>query len=206
LSSPNVCVIDAVKNELYKRFLYKCLSPIPFRKYKKRCKYLEVAIPKGLHKKILFFNKVAVGQIEYVPAEASGYPILGENLVVLNCIWVLRKAKGNQFGRLLLNEMIKNYKDANGFATIGLESHWSGWFKKEHMEFLGFRSIDSIMVSHKKKHIGECFKIHLMWLPNKSNKPPTWDKSKFLQGVDFCIAHPLYHPESLKLKEILEEC
>jgi len=83
-------------------------------------------------------------------------------LVVLNCIWVLRKAKGHRFGGYLLNEMIRDYKDAAGFATIGLENHWNPWLKKEHMELFGFRSIDLVKVSHKIKHMGECFKIHLM--------------------------------------------
>ena len=66
---------------------------MPFRKYKNRRRYLESAIPRGFRKKMLFFNRVAVGQIEYAPAEASGYPICDGNVVVLNCIWVLRKAK-----------------------------------------------------------------------------------------------------------------
>ncbi|HIE18762.1 TPA: hypothetical protein EYP75_03450 [Candidatus Bathyarchaeota archaeon] len=101
--------------------------------------------------------------------------------------------------------MIRDYEDADGFATIGLESHWSGWLRKEHMEYLGFTSIDSFTVSHKTKHVGERFKIHLMWLPNNCDKPPTWRKSKLLQGVNFCMAHPLYHTQSIKEKEILQQ-
>ena len=122
-SSLNVHVVDAVEGSMYEKYLYKCLAPMPFRKYKKRHRYLKSAIPRGLRKKILFFKNAAVGQIEYAPAEASGYPILGGNVVVLNCIWVLRKAKGHRFGKYLLNEMIRDCEDADGFATIGLENH-----------------------------------------------------------------------------------
>jgi len=190
---------------MYERYLYKCLAPIPFRKYKKRCQYLKFAIPRGLRKKILFFKKVPVGQIEYAPAEASGCPIQDRNVIVMNCIWVLRKAKGYRFGKYLLNEMIRDYEDADGFATIGLENHWSGWLRKKHMEYLGFKSIDSFTGSHKTKHTSERFKIHLMWLPNKSDRPPTWKKSKLLRGIDFCMAHPLYHPQSIKIEEILQQ-
>jgi hypothetical protein len=43
----------------------------------------------------------------------------------MNCIWVLRKAKGHNLGKRLLQDMIKNEKDAAGFATIALEDHWS---------------------------------------------------------------------------------
>lgn len=70
-----------------------------------------------------------------------------------------------------------------------------------------FKSLDLVEVMHKTKHKGECFKIHFMWLPTAENaNPPTWDKTKLLEGVDFCLAHPLYHPEKPKLKEIFEKC
>ncbi|MFQ6074758.1 MAG: hypothetical protein ACE5Z5_01305 [Candidatus Bathyarchaeia archaeon] len=122
---------------------------MPFRKYRKRREYLEVAIPKGFHKKLLFLDGDVVGQIEYAPAEASGYPIMGVDIVVMNCIWVLRRAKGHRLGGRLLAAMMEGEKDAGGFATIALEDHWSPWMKKEHMEKLGFRALDSVEVTHK---------------------------------------------------------
>jgi len=200
-------VIDITENSEYERYLYKCLAPMPFRKYRKRHEYLEAAIPKRFHKKLLILNGQVVGQIEYAPAEACGYPITGDNIIVMNCIWVLRRAKGRNLGKQLLNDMMKNEKNAVGFATIGLENHWSPWFKKQQMEKLGFKSLDSVKVMHKTKHNGECFKIHLMSLPTTKNaNPPRWDKSGLLEDEEFCLAHPLYHPEKPKLKEIFEKC
>jgi hypothetical protein len=199
----DVCIVDAVEGGIYERYLYRCLAPMPFRKYERRRRYLESAVPAGLRKKILFYGDSAVGQIEYAPAEASGYPIFGGDVVVLNCIWVLRRAKGHRFGRLLMDEMMRDHSDADCFATVGLEDHWSGWLRKEHMEYLGFRSIDSIAVSHKVKHPDMRFKIHLMWIPNRSDKPPSWRRSELLRGVDFCMAHPLYRPKSIRTEEIL---
>jgi len=200
-------VIDITENSEYERYLYKCLAPMPFRKYRKRHEYLEAAIPKRFHKKLLILNGQVVGQIEYAPAEACGYPITGDNIIVMNCIWVLRRAKGRNLGKQLLNDMMKNEKNAVGFATIGLENHWSPWFKKQQMEKLGFKSIDSVKVTHKTKHKGECFKIHFMWLPTTENaNPPKWDKSRLLEGEEFCLAHPLYRPEKPKLREIFEKC
>ena len=91
-------VVDAHEKGRFEVFLYKCLAPIPFRKYRRRKAYLKIAIPKGFSKKLLFFDGKLVGQIEYAPAEVSGYPIsCDEKYVVLNCIWVLRKAKGHNF-------------------------------------------------------------------------------------------------------------
>jgi len=203
----NLRIIDIIKNVEYEKYLYRCIAPAPFRKYRKRYEYLEAAILKGFHKKLLISNGDVVGQIEYAPAEASGYPIFGDNLVVVNCIWVLRRVKGHNFGKRLLTVMMKSEKNAVGFATIALENHWSGGLRKEHMEMLGFKSIDSIEVKHKTKHTDQCFKIHLMWLPtSKGANLPTWNKSKLLEGVDFCLAHPLYHPQSIEQKRIFEEC
>jgi hypothetical protein len=125
----------------------------------------------------------------------------------MNCIWVLRKVKGHNFGKLLINQMIHNEKDATGFATIGLEHHWSPWLRKDQMERLGFKSIDFIDVRHKVKHRERCFRIHLMWLPvSKSPSVPQWDKLKILEGVDSCLAHPLYRPTKFKEERILEFC
>ena len=197
-------IVDVTRKAEYEQYLYRCIMSMPFRKYRKRQEYLEMAIPRGFHKKILFFDGVAVGQIEYAPIVASGYPITGEEIVVVHCIWVLRKAKGHKFGRRLMASMIEDRKDAEGFATIALEKHWSPWFKKRQIEYLGFKPIASIRVIHKTKHRNEKFKIYLMWLPNKEKaKPPSWNKEQMLEGVHFCIAHPLYHPQKFGEKQIL---
>ena len=125
-----VKITDITKNKRYERYRYRCLAPIPFRKYSRRQEYLENSIPKGFHKKLLIFNEQVVGQIEYAPAEASYYPVTGEKIIVQNCIWVLRKAKGHSFGKQLLKDMVESERNTNGFVTIGLENHWTLWFKR----------------------------------------------------------------------------
>ena len=206
MHSYNVEIVDATVDGPYERFLYRCLAPAPYRRYRSRREYLGAAIPKGFRKKALVFEGRIVGQVEYAPAEASGYPIRGIGIVVVNCIWVLRKAKGHCFGTLLLKDVMESEPSASGFATIGLEGHWSPWFVKSQLERLGFKSIDSIHVSHRTKHVGEPFTVHLMWLPRRGDaEPPRWDKKKLLEGVCFCMGHPLYHPQTYEPTEILKE-
>jgi len=172
---------------------------MPFRRYSRRSEYLERAIPKGFRKKLLMFKGEVVGQIEYAPAEVSGYPIIGEKVVVMNCIWVLRRAKGQNLGKLLIEEMLRSEKKAHGFATIALENHWSPWFIKWQMEKLGFKPIDEIRVSHRAKRKEQVFSIFLMWMPTKAKvKPPRLDKQKILEGETFCTPHPLYRPLTWK--------
>lgn len=108
-SVSQIKIINITKVSEYEKHLYRCLIG-PFRRYKKRREYLKKAIPKGFHKKLLIFDGDVVGQIEYAPAEVSYYPITGDNITVMNCIWVLRKAKGHNFGKRLLEDMIKKRK------------------------------------------------------------------------------------------------
>ena len=196
-------IIDITTNKQYEKYLDDCL-PIRFRKFMDE--YLKDPIPNGLHKKILIWNNGVVGQIEYSPAEVSSLPIKGDRVFVLNCIWVLRRAKGNNFGRILLGDTIRSIKDkAFGLATIALENHPSNWLKKWHLEYLGFSPIDSIEIRHKTKYGGKKFRVYLMWLPVKKDADPLiWNIKDLLKGVKFCSGHPLYHPESLKMEEIFE--
>jgi GNAT superfamily N-acetyltransferase len=103
-SRQQVRIIDIAKGGRYARFLYKCLAPIPFRQYRSREEYLERATPEGFHKKLLISNGDVVGQIEYAPARFSGYSISGDDIVVMNCIWVLKRAKGHGFGKMLVKD------------------------------------------------------------------------------------------------------
>lgn len=199
-------ILDVAENVEYEGRLYKCLTG-PLRKYRKRSEYLESAIPKGLHKKLLILNRDVVGTIEYAPTEGSGFPIAGDNVIVMNCIWVLRRAKGHNFGKRLLANMMESEKRAVGFATVALENHWSPWMRKGQMEWLGFKSVESVRVRHKVKYEGRCFTICLMWLPvKKGTVSPSWNKDRLLEGVDFCMAHPLYHPQKIRLTKIFEKC
>jgi hypothetical protein len=108
-------IIDITQNPKHQKYLYKCLAPAPFRKYKKRHAYVTKALPKGFRKKLLTCDENVIGQIEYAPAEVSGFPINGNKIIIMHRIWVLRKAKGHKFGRLLLNDMIESENKIHGF-------------------------------------------------------------------------------------------
>lgn len=200
-------IIDITEGGEYEKYLHRCLVGPPSKRYKKRIEYLKKSIPKGFRKKLLILNGEVVGQIEYSPPEVSYYPIIGDNVIVMNCIWVLRKAKGHYFGQMLLEDMTKSERDASGFATIALKDHWSPWFKKWQMEKLGFKPLESINVMHKTKYRGRFFSIYLMWMPTaESASRPAWDQQKLLEGTTSCIAHPLYHPQTYDPRQILEKC
>lgn len=148
---PEIRLIDATTSPDGEKYLYSCLAPLAFRRYRKRAQYLEAAIRGGFRKEVLLMDGDAVGIIEYAPAPVSAYPISGPGAWAMNCIWVLRRAKGLRFGKMLVGRMIGAAKEANGFATVALEGHWSPWLRLNEMEYLGYRSIDSRLMRHRVK-------------------------------------------------------
>ena len=217
MASSSIKIVDVTEDPKYERFLYWCIfhpkkdfaqSTIK-EKHRQRHQYLQSAISKGFRKKVLFYKGDHVGMIEYAPTEAAGIPIMGENIVVMNCIWVQRKFAGNRFGKRLIKHMIEDNKGATGFATLGCEDGLHPVYVRKHdMERLGFEFVKSIKVKHRGKRSGRYFTIHLMWMPVAKNaKPPTWDEPKLLEGLFFCEHHPLYHGRHgcAEMKDILEK-
>ena len=199
-------ILDITEHSEYEKHLYRCLGGPPSRRNQKRIAYLEKAIPGGFRKKLLVVEGDIIGTIEYAPPAVSYYPIIGDNMTVMNCIWVLRRVRGHAFGRMLVNDMVESNKNAVGFATVALTGHWSPWFRKQQMEKLGFEPLESMSVTHKVKHEGNAFSIHLMWMPTtKDAQHPSWYRQKLLKGITACTAHPLYHPQSYEPKQIFRE-
>ncbi len=201
----SIKIIDITENEDYSNYLQRCFVG-PFRKYKRREDYFTKTISQGFRKKLLIFNDDRVGTIEFAPPKASYYPITGDNILVLNCIWILSRAKGYGLGKMLFDDMLNNNPDILGIVTIALEDHYMVWFQKRHIEKYGFSSIDSVKVIDKRKHQDKPFTIHLMWLPLKENiQQPTWDTNKLLEGIPYCLYHPLYNPISYEQKYLLKK-
>jgi len=207
-------IVDVTDNPDYERFLYRCIfhdKSESFTKRRHRQEYLEYAVPLGFRKLVLFWKSNYVGMIEYASVEVSGLPITGKDIIVMNCIWVHSKAQGRGFGKRLMENMIENNKQSVGFASLGLEDYWQVYMKKWQMELLGYHSVKSVRLRHKRYKTDRCFSLHLMWLPvTEYSNPPTWDEDKLLEGTIFCLNHPLYHGRygvnKLQLKEIYEKC
>ncbi len=208
LADPDIRVVDVTHSEEHEKHLYGCLAAFTkMRRYRKRAEYLAEAVGRGFRKHVLFLDGEDAGVIEYAPPEASPYPIDGEDVVVMSCVWVKRSAEGRGFGRMLLDSMLEDARGAAGFASIALVAHPSPWLRLSHIERLGFTSIDSRRMRHKVKKPERCFEVHLVWMPVSVDAPePEMDWREMLKGVDYCIGHPLYRAESWGLEEPLRFC
>ncbi|MCD6479919.1 hypothetical protein J7L65_03960 [Candidatus Bathyarchaeota archaeon] len=198
-------IMDVVGRAEFERFLWRCISPMPYRRYRRRGEYLERAIPSEKGDSIPPRRCRRPDRV--CAAGGLGLPDKWRGIWVMNCIWVLRRAGGRGLGRMLMNRMLRNIGEAAGVATIALEGHHSPWLKLRQMEYLGFKSIDHRRLRHRVKRRDVCLTLHLMWMPLRPGaKPPEMDWAEMLRRVDFCLAHPLYRAESWSLDVVYEPC
>lgn len=95
LAAPAIRIIDVTRSKEHEKHLHGCLAAFTkVRRYRKRSEYLAEVIDRGFRKHVLLIDGEDVGVIEYAPPEASPYPIDGEDVVVMSCIWVKRRAEG----------------------------------------------------------------------------------------------------------------
>lgn len=58
-------IVDIIEKAKFEKQLYRCLAPLPFRRYRQRHEYLCRAIPTGFMKKLLIFNASIVSSGEF---------------------------------------------------------------------------------------------------------------------------------------------
>ncbi len=101
---------------------------------------------KGLRYNFLLDEKgAAVGGIEFQPAELSLRPINAPNYLIINCLYIMKKAfKGQGFGQDLLKSCVQYASESNydGVAAIVRKGSWMA----ENSLFykLGFQSVEKI--------------------------------------------------------------
>jgi len=83
--------------------------------------------------------------IEYIPIEKVWKPIVGENYMVINCLWVSGQFKGQGFSKQLLEECISDAKakKMNGIAVVSSTKVKPFLTDKKFFQKHGFEVIDS---------------------------------------------------------------
>ena len=80
--------------------------------------WLKDRFKEGLKFKKLIVDGRSWGFIEYLPAESAWRPVLAPGYMFIDCIWVIGRQKGKGYGKLLLDECIKDSKDMNGVCVV----------------------------------------------------------------------------------------
>ncbi len=83
--------------------------------------------------------------IEYIPAEFAWVPIDANDYMYIDCLWVSGQFKGKGYSNLLLNECIKESKEAGKKGLVALSSKKKMGFLSDpkYMKYKGFKLADS---------------------------------------------------------------
>lgn len=83
------------------------------------------------------------GFIEYVPGEYAWRAIDAPGFMVVHCLWVVGKSKGQGLGGALLDECVKDARRA-GMAGVAAVTSSGNWLAgKKLFESRGFRAVDT---------------------------------------------------------------
>lgn len=189
-AAENFRVIEAEEHPRRDELLAQCFAPdqiavdAPARR-----DYLRRAGQSGLRKLLLLHFDVdeVAGQIEFAPPEASGLPIEGESLTVINCLWVTDAYTGLDGGRYLLAACGER-AGTRSLATIGYNATLP-WLSRRFFERQGFTLLDQVETG---RYFGNTpIVAYLLWRPLvEGASPPTWDTARLLEGVSFCPGYP----------------
>lgn len=100
---------------------------------------------KGQFKNGFVFKKVNVrGKVflEYVPAEYAWKPVEAPGYNLINCFWVSGRYKGQGYGRLLMEDCIKDSKNKNGLVVVAGKKNMPWLTAKKFFQKFGFETCD----------------------------------------------------------------
>jgi len=108
--------------------------------YRRKLAWLEARFDEGLEMRLL--GGGARGFVEFIPGTYAWRAI--ENAapyVVIHCLWVVGRSKGQGFGRALVEEVL-GYAEANGFAGVAAVVSRGNWLIGSRvLEPYGFASV-----------------------------------------------------------------
>lgn len=103
--------------------------------------------------------------IEYIPAENAWMPIMADEYLYINCLWVSGSMKKHEYSNNLLNECIRDAKEKRrkGICILSAEGRKREFLSDpKFLKYKGFMTAD----------ISDCG-INLMYLPlDDTAKPP----------------------------------
>ena len=83
--------------------------------------------------------------IEFAPLETAWVPILGENYLYIYCLWVLGEAKGQGYGRSLMESCLSDAKrqGKSGICMLGSEKQKAWLSDQNFAKRYGFETVES---------------------------------------------------------------
>jgi GNAT superfamily N-acetyltransferase len=150
------------------------------RNAKKRLEWQKKMYDKGLRVKVVHVDGEIAGSLNMMPIEYSSAGPLGDDLMVLQCLFVPKEFQGKGAGKALMEAAEEEAKrqGKKGLVTYGYR--WDFWFMPaSFIEKYGFEQVDSFKI-HTDEETGEVQEMVLLWKPfDESAEAPKFPKSTY---------------------------
>jgi len=135
-------IITVNKENVSKTGFFCYMSKRKTEGYQRKLRWLKDRFNEGMKIKMLDLKQGGRGFIEYIPGEHAWRAVNAKGYMFIHCIWVAGKSKGKGYGSLLLNECIRDAKQAGmkGVAMVTSEGNWL--VGKKFLQKNGFESAD----------------------------------------------------------------
>ena len=97
--------------------------------YKRKTEWLRNRFSEGMRFKVLHSAKERfVGMIEYIPGRYAWRAVEAKGYMVIHCLFILnKKYQGKGYGSILIDECIKDAKEANMYGVVAMTAEKGGW-------------------------------------------------------------------------------
>lgn len=117
--------------------------------YQNKVKWIKERVKEGLRYKILLVKEgekeTSRGFIEYISGEYNWRGIQANNWMVIHCIWVIGKHKNKGHASQLLEECIKDAKEAKMYGVVAMTAEKGGWLPNMKLFVKnGFEKVDEL--------------------------------------------------------------
>lgn len=133
-------IIDVDEDNVSQTGFFCFMSKRKAEGYQRKLRWLEARFAEGM--KIKMLRLPERGFIEYISGEYAWRAVNAEGYMLIHCLWIVGKSKGRGLGVLLLNECIKDAREAgmHGVAMVTSEGNWLAG--KRLLLKSGFESVD----------------------------------------------------------------
>jgi len=134
-------IIDVHAGNVDKTGFFCQMSARKSEGYQRKLAWLRARFDEGLRIKMLDLKEGGRGFIEYIPGECAWRAVYAEGYMFIHCLWVVGQSKGKGYGKLLLDECLRDARTCGmkGVAMLTSERVWL--VKKGFLLKHGFRSV-----------------------------------------------------------------
>lgn len=109
--------------------------------YHAKQSWLPARFDEGLRIKMLDLKEGGRGFIEYIPGEYAWRPVWAQDYMFIHCLWVVGQSRGKGYGKLLLDECLRDSR-ASGLRGVAMLTSEAVWLVgKRFLVEQGFQSV-----------------------------------------------------------------